>query len=284
MASRRWNASKPVQGEQPFVTANVRQNWLAIEDRLLGGTIAAQAVPDLTVVAAPLIFLGRDGRTRIVYAGSTSGSVPVPVSNPHIAVLTVDDAGVLAWTAGAEAASPAPPAYPLGRVPLGEVFCRPGMTRVFDADDGIDGYILRLITMVRPVTRTVQAVYMTTFANLSVDAGVTVYVGFGDPFSSITEDGVHALCPIAGLFRDLYVRTRTAQPGTGSLVITFRKNAADQALTLSIPAGAAAGLFSDLTHGVAVVPGDMITLKLTNNASTDAATLDGYGYVLEAPG
>jgi hypothetical protein len=283
MASRRWNASKPVQGEQPFVTANVRANWLAIEDRLLGGTIAAQAVPDLTVVVAPLVCFARDGRTRVAYGGGTSASVPVPVSTPHIAVLTLDDTGALAWTAGAEAASPAPPAYPLGTVPLGEVFCRPGMTRVFDADDGIDGYILRLVTMVRPVTRAVQAVYMTTLANLSVDAGVTVYVGFGDPFSSITEEGVHGLCPIAGRFRDLHVRTRTAQPGTGSLVITFRKNAADQTLTLTVPAGAAAGVFSDVTHSVAVVPGDMITLKLTNNAATDAATLDGYGYVLEAP-
>jgi hypothetical protein len=69
--------------------------------------------------------------------------------------------------------------------------------------------------------------------------------------------------------------TSTAQPATGSLVCTVRKNSVDQALTITIAAGSAAGVFSDLVNSVSVVVGDQMGMKFVNNATgTSAAILN----------
>jgi len=76
-----------------------------------------------------------------------------------------------------------------------------------------------------------------------------------------------------GTLSRFYVMTNTAQPATGSLVITVRKNSVDQALTITIAAGSAAGVFSDLVNSVSVAVGDQMGIKLVNNASTVSAAV-----------
>ena len=76
-----------------------------------------------------------------------------------------------------------------------------------------------------------------------------------------------------GTLSRFYVMTNTAQPATGSLVIIVRKNSVDQALTITIAAGSAAGVFSDLVNSVSVAVGDQMGIKLINNASTVSAAV-----------
>jgi hypothetical protein len=78
-----------------------------------------------------------------------------------------------------------------------------------------------------------------------------------------------------GTISKLYIMTNTAQPATGSLVCTLRKNSVDQALTVTIAAGSAAGVFTDLVNAVSVTAGDQIGMKFVNNATgTSAAILN----------
>jgi hypothetical protein len=77
----------------------------------------------------------------------------------------------------------------------------------------------------------------------------------------------------AGTLSRFYVMTNTAQPATGSLVCTLRKNSVDQALTITIAAGSAAGVFTDLVNSVSVAVGDLMGVKFVNNASTNSAAI-----------
>jgi hypothetical protein len=77
----------------------------------------------------------------------------------------------------------------------------------------------------------------------------------------------------AGTLTRFYVMTNTAQPATGSLVCTVRKNSVDQALTITIAAGSAAGVFTDLVNSVTVAVGDQMGTKFVNNASTTSAAI-----------
>jgi hypothetical protein len=77
----------------------------------------------------------------------------------------------------------------------------------------------------------------------------------------------------AGTLSRFYVMTNAAQPATGSLVCTVRKNSIDQALTLTIAAGSAAGVFTDLVNSVSVAVGDQMGTKFVNNATTTSAAI-----------
>jgi hypothetical protein len=77
----------------------------------------------------------------------------------------------------------------------------------------------------------------------------------------------------AGTLTKFYVMTNTAQPATGSLVCTVRKNSVDQALTITIAAGSAAGVFTDLVNSVSVAVGDQMGTKFVNNSSTTSAAI-----------
>ena len=99
---------------------------------------------------------------------------------------------------------------------------------------------------------------------------------FGGSANHNASDAVRRTPMITnGTLTRLYVMTSTAQPATGSLVCTVRKNSVDQALTLTIAAGSAAGVFSDLVNSVSVVVGDQMGMKFVNNATgTSAAILN----------
>ena len=92
---------------------------------------------------------------------------------------------------------------------------------------------------------------------------------FGGALSLVNADTLRRT-PIAtaGTLTKLYVQTSSAQPGTGALVCTVRKNSVDQALTLTIAAGSAAGVFTDLVNSVSVVAGDLLGMKFQNLATS----------------
>ena len=95
---------------------------------------------------------------------------------------------------------------------------------------------------------------------------------FGGSANHNASDAVRRTPMITnGTLTRLYVMTSTAQPATGSLVCTVRKNSVDQALTITIAAGSAAGVFSDLVNSVSVVAGDQMGMKFVNNATGTSA-------------
>ena len=95
---------------------------------------------------------------------------------------------------------------------------------------------------------------------------------FGGSANHNASDNVRRTPMITnGTLTRLYVMTSTAQPATGSLVCTVRKNSVDQALTITIAAGSAAGVFSDLVNSVSVVVGDQMGMKYQNNATGTSA-------------
>jgi hypothetical protein len=104
-------------------------------------------------------------------------------------------------------------------------------------------------------------------------AGATRYGAlFGGSANHNASDNVRRTPMITnGTLTRLYVMTSTAQPATGSLVCTVRKNSVDQALTITIAAGSAAGVFSDLVNSVSVVVGDQMGMKFVNNATATSA-------------
>ncbi len=87
------------------------------------------------------------GSTRLSFGGGSSPLITAPASNPRIDLLTINSSGVLEWTAGTEASSPAEPTFPSGKFPLCLVYCRPTMTRIVDFEikdaNPNDGYVYK---------------------------------------------------------------------------------------------------------------------------------------------
>ena len=97
---------------------------------------------------------------------------------------------------------------------------------------------------------------------------------FGGALSIVSADTLRRTpIPTAGTLSRLYVQTSSSQPATGSLVCTVRKNSVDQALTLTIAAGSAAGVFTDLVNSVSVAAGDLLGMKFQNSATTVSANI-----------
>jgi hypothetical protein len=112
--------------------------------------------------------------------------------------------------------------------------------------------------------------------NASTIPASSTYFGslFNGAQTIVSSDNVRRTPMVtSGTLSRLYVQTSAAQPATGSLVCTVRKNSVDQALTLTIAAGSAAGVFTDLVNTVSVVAGDLMGMKFQNNATTVSANV-----------
>jgi len=113
-----------------------------------------------------------------------------------------------------------------------------------------------------------------------VAAGDTNYSG--PFFFGITPTNFSLVTwPVGGKLRNLRVRTSTAQPGTGSLVITVQVNLSDRALVVTIPAGSAAGVYTDLVNSADLSAGNSIRWKIVNNAATNSAVIWGIDMELD---
>ena len=100
-----------------------------------------------------------------------------------------------------------------------------------------------------------------------VNASSTEYGGFGGGLQFLAEQNVPFYISSDGTISKLYLNILNAQSATGSNVITVRKNGVDTPLTVTIPAGGAAGVYSDTTNSFTVSEGDILTYKLVNSAT-----------------
>jgi hypothetical protein len=77
----------------------------------------------------------------------------------------------------------------------------------------------------------------------------------------------------AGTFKNLYLRLNTPQPAGGSLVVSLFVNAAATAISITIPAGSAAGVYSNTANTATIANGDLVCWEVINNAAATAATV-----------
>jgi hypothetical protein len=118
-----------------------------------------------------------------------------------------------------------------------------------------------------------------TQAIRATSTGVTIAASSGDRYLTLTSFANTATENVASIaaesamtFTKILVRTTTTQSATGSLVFTLRKNGVDTAIVLTIAAGSVAGTYS-ATGSVAFAQGDLISLKVRNNATATSANI-----------
>lgn len=83
--------------------------------------------------------------------------------------------------------------------------------------------------------------------------------------------------PTACNFLNFYFRIYSAQPASGSLVVTLQKNAVDTSLAITIAAGSAIGNYTN-TNTVAFAAGDTWQIKIVQNATAGSTNLGGYSF------
>ena len=120
-------------------------------------------------------------------------------------------------------------------------------------------------------TKTKVITSYATIANATVAATLTQYGSIGSANFNNSENSKGMVVTDAGIIRNFYISTRTAQPGTGTLTLTIRKNGSDTPLQIIIPASATAAVFSDVTHSASASAGDIFTFSLVNSSATDVS-------------
>jgi hypothetical protein len=123
------------------------------------------------------------------------------------------------------------------------------------ATDGIIGSFLNGAQAAASPTISYMTAYRATFSTGDASTGFPI--------------------PMAGVLRNLRIRTDgSAQSGTGSFVCVVRLNATtDTSITITLAAGASTQNLSDTTNSQAVVAGDLMNIKCTNNASVAAVPI-----------
>lgn len=110
--------------------------------------------------------------------------------------------------------------------------------------------------------------------NNTIASGTTAYLYiFAGVAPSTTEADTQFGVPVGGTLRNFRVRTRSAQPGTGSLVFTVRVAAANTSITATVASGAAAGLVSDTSNTASISAGQNLSISVVNNASSASAQI-----------
>jgi len=177
----------------------------------------AAATPSMTVQVDPgYVF---DGFTATATALQTSGAITGPVSNPRIDLVTCNiSTGAMSVVTGAEAASPVPPAIPLGTFPVAQVALAIGVSAITNS----------MVTDVRNVITPPERVSARSLSSASStqqsDLGKAIELSgtFALTLSTVVGSGWWAMLKNTG------AGTITLSPQTGTV---------DGLATLSLQAG-----------------------------------------------
>ena len=99
--------------------------------------------------------------------------------------------------------------------------------------------------------------------------------------SGFIPTGANAPMPKGGILKNLHVRIAGTQPASGSLVFDLMINNVASTITCTQAAGAGAATISDTTHTETVVDGDLIYVRVTNNATAASAPVGVFSMELE---
>lgn len=116
----------------------------------------------------------------------------------------------------------------------------------------------------------------------TVASGLTRY-GFLFGYSGTLQASENQRQSISftGRYKDWYLRTLSTQSVTGALTLTVRKNAVNQAMQIVIPAGGAAGEYSDTTNQVAATRGDLMSVGWVNDATSTTTTVTMFNLLFQ---
>ena len=257
--SRKYAKSHPPQSSQ-IVSAPLRQNFLALDDRIMGASAAAQPTPDMTVTVTGFDYLGSDGVTWRSYAGGTSPVFAAPSTNPKIGLLSMNDAGSLSWIYGTEASTPLKPNPAAGQLPICFVLGRVGMTSIADDDTGTNGYIMGQASALRATTGVSAAVTAKGNARLSLTAPNLVLSPYNG--NRLTIDSIDYSIPDAGV---------TLAPGGLTASTTYYIYAYMNAGVMTLEAVTTAPVTQAGT-GIRIKGGPVASRTLVGMARTTAAT------------
>lgn len=108
----------------------------------------------------------------------------------------------------------------------------------------------------------------------TVGASSTAYGTFNYSTLNAAESIRIMVIPNACTLSNFYVRIFTAQPGTGSLVFTVRKDGVDTSVVVTIAAGSAAGTEANSgATSATFAAGDNLSMKVVNNATATSANV-----------
>jgi hypothetical protein len=94
-----------------------------------------------------------------------------------------------------------------------------------------------------------------------------------------TQENVRQIViPCSMVISKFFIQTGNSQPATGSHVLTLRKNGVDTSVQVTIPAGSASGVFSDTANSATFAAGDLLGIRMINNASTAAAQIQSMAF------
>ena len=123
--------------------------------------------------------------------------------------------------------------------------------------------------------------FMSCLHGANTTAGSTTYAIFG--VTSFNQERARIfVVPYDCTMKNFYVRIFAAQPATGSLVLTIRKNSADTAIVTTIAAGSAADTQANSgALSATFSQGDNVSIKIVNNASSTSATIHNTSIMVE---
>jgi hypothetical protein len=104
-------------------------------------------------------------------------------------------------------------------------------------------------------------------------SGLTRFISPFQGTNSISENLRSMAIPFNITINKLYIGTANTQPASGSSVLTLRKNGVATSIVVTIPAGSASGVFSDILNSVSFLAGDLISIEHINNATVNSAQI-----------
>lgn len=111
--------------------------------------------------------------------------------------------------------------------------------------------------------------------NTAQNAVQTIFLVLFSSTFNATEANAAIPFPKAGNLSNLFIRTTAAQDASGSTVATVMLNGVATLLAVTVPAGAAAGTFSNLVNTVSVAQGNNVSIRLVNNAAVNGPHIPG---------
>ena len=125
-------------------------------------------------------------------------------------------------------------------------------------------------------SKSIKQWFFADFAS-TVAASLTRYgLAIGSTGTPQVTESLRQNIALGGDYSQFTANIVGTQSVTGSIVLTFRSNSFDTALVITIPAGSATGVYSDLVDIVTIGFDVPISVKVENNASATSTTLVGW--------